>query len=127
MKILGSSVQIGLLATFFEDLQSIAQLGSAAVLGTAGRRFKSCCSEHEKILGYGEKLNWFLCFPPNPGVQGLPQNIARMAKLVDALGLGSNDIGHAGSSPVLRNINGDLFFQCLLQNMSDENFLSTQV
>lgn len=28
-----------------------------------------------------------------------------MAKLVDALGLGSNEIIHAGSSPVLRKVN----------------------
>lgn len=30
------------------------------------------------------------------------KNNAQMAKLVDALGLGSNEVVHAGSSPVLR-------------------------
>jgi hypothetical protein len=31
----------------FSDRRGIAQPGSAAVLGTAGRRFKSCCPDQQ--------------------------------------------------------------------------------
>lgn len=39
---------------------------------------------------------------------------AQMAKLVDALGLGSNEYIHAGSSPVLRNCKNYIIFVHLL-------------
>ena len=42
--------------------RGIAQPGSAAVLGTAGRRFKSCCPDHPASLRFGgaKRLRSFL-------------------------------------------------------------------